>query len=118
MISAAEVVQRVDVGAADIHAGAAAHRLQPLQHLDIGRGIGIVLGRRGALAARPSERSPFFAMLLLVFSSAARGDRRMAVSIIRMVGKSLKSNHIRWGIDVRNAARPDHLGLCPLNRPT
>jgi glycosyltransferase involved in cell wall biosynthesis len=31
-----QVVQRLLVGAADIHAGAAAHRLQPLQHLDVG----------------------------------------------------------------------------------
>ena len=30
-----EVVQRLLVGAADIHAGPAAHRLEPLQHLDV-----------------------------------------------------------------------------------
>ena len=34
-----QVVQRLLVGAADIHAGAAAHRLEPLQHLDMARGI-------------------------------------------------------------------------------
>ena len=38
-----EVVQRLLVGAADIHAGPAAHRLQPLQHLDRG---GVVAGLR------------------------------------------------------------------------
>ncbi len=34
-----QVVQRLLVGAADIHAGAAADRLQPLQHLDVVGGI-------------------------------------------------------------------------------
>ncbi len=37
-----EVVQSLLVGAADIHARAAAHRLKPLKHLDVGGGIGIV----------------------------------------------------------------------------
>ena len=40
-----EVVQRLLVGAADIHAGPPAYRLQPLQHLDVGRGIA-ALARR------------------------------------------------------------------------
>ena len=40
-----QVMQRGDVGAADIHAGAAAHRLKPFQHFDVLGGIG--LGRRG-----------------------------------------------------------------------
>ena len=34
-----QVVQRALVGAADIHAGPAAHRLQPLQDLDVLGGI-------------------------------------------------------------------------------
>jgi len=34
-----EMMQRLLVGAADIHAGAAANRLQPFQHLDIGRRV-------------------------------------------------------------------------------
>ena len=34
-----EVVQGLFIGAADIHAGAAADGLQPLQHLDVGGGI-------------------------------------------------------------------------------
>ena len=34
-----EMVQRPLVGAADIHAGPPPHRLQPLQHLDVVRGI-------------------------------------------------------------------------------
>jgi hypothetical protein len=33
------MVQRPLVGAADIHAGPPPHRLQPLQHLDVVRGI-------------------------------------------------------------------------------
>ena len=35
-----QVVQRLLVGAADIHAGAPAHRLEPFQHLDVTRGVG------------------------------------------------------------------------------
>ena len=34
-----QMMQRLFVGAADIHAGAAADRLQALEHLDVGRGI-------------------------------------------------------------------------------
>ena len=34
-----EMVHRLFVGAADIHAGAPAHRLEPFQHLDIGGGV-------------------------------------------------------------------------------
>ncbi len=34
-----EVMHRLLVGAADIHAGAAAHRFEPLQNLDILRGV-------------------------------------------------------------------------------
>ncbi len=41
-----EVVQAAVVGAADVHAGAAAHGLQPLQHLDVGGVIRAVHGAR------------------------------------------------------------------------
>ena len=34
-----QMMQRLLVGAADIHAGPAPHRLQTLQHLDVARGI-------------------------------------------------------------------------------
>ena len=37
-----EVVQSLLVGAADIHAGTPAHRLEPLEHLDVGGSIGLV----------------------------------------------------------------------------
>ncbi len=42
-----QMVQRLFVGAADIHAGPAAHRLEAFEHLDIGRGIA-GLGAGGA----------------------------------------------------------------------
>ena len=45
-----QMVQRLFVGAADIHAGAAAYRLEPFEHLDIGRGVaglGVAGARRG-----------------------------------------------------------------------
>ena len=44
-----QVVQRLLVGAADIHAGAAAHRLEPLQHLDM---LGGVAGLGGGAPRR------------------------------------------------------------------
>ena len=50
-----EVVHRLLVGAADIHAGPPAHGLQPLQHLDVGGGIGLLADRatgRRRLACR------------------------------------------------------------------
>ena len=58
-----QMVQRLFVGAADIHAGPAAHRLQAFQHLDVGRGIAGLgagrprggLGRGAALRFRPKE---------------------------------------------------------------
>ena len=34
-----QMMQRLFVGAADIHAGPAADRLEPLEHLDVGRGV-------------------------------------------------------------------------------
>ena len=44
-----EMVKRALVGAADIHAGAAAHRLQPLQDLDVLGGIAARLGLAGEI---------------------------------------------------------------------
>ena len=53
-----QMMQRLFVGAADIHAGPAAYRLQPFQHLDVGRGIaGLGAGRRGRRPWAP--RGPF-----------------------------------------------------------
>ncbi len=71
-----QVMQRLLVGAADIHAGPAAHRLEPFQHLDVRGGVA-GLGRRAArrrgsaapgaaaalVFARPANRSPVLARL-------------------------------------------------------
>ncbi len=47
-----EVVQRALVRAADIHAGAAAHRLQPFEHFNVGRGVALAgFGRATSLRA-------------------------------------------------------------------
>ncbi len=52
-----EVMHRLLVGAADIHAGTPAHRLEPFQHLDVGGGVAVLapfarkLGARGRLRA-------------------------------------------------------------------
>ena len=56
-----QVMQRLLVGAADIHAGAAAHRLEPFQHLDVTRGIAL-LGRGAARGggAAPRAATPAF----------------------------------------------------------
>ena len=50
-----QVMQRLLVGAADIHAGPAAHRLQAFQHLDVGGGIA---GLGAGAARRGLERCP------------------------------------------------------------
>jgi hypothetical protein len=47
-----QVMQRLLVGAADIHAGPPAHRLEPLQHLDMARGIAGLGAARGLGGAR------------------------------------------------------------------
>ena len=50
-----QMMQRLLVGAADIHAGAAADRLQALQHLDVARGVaGLGAGRAGGHLKRRS----------------------------------------------------------------
>ena len=52
-----QVMQRLLVGAADIHAGAAAHRLQPFQHLDVARRVGLAAAGAGLpRAALPDSR--------------------------------------------------------------
>ena len=53
-----QVVQRLLVGAADIHARTPAHRLQPLQHLDMAGVIAFaaVLGLGAALGSRLEDR--------------------------------------------------------------
>ena len=53
-----EMVHRLVVGAADIHARPPAHRLQPFQHLDVGGAVALaaVLGRGGALGRGLHQR--------------------------------------------------------------
>ncbi len=54
-----QVMQRLLVGAADIHAGPPPNRLEPLQHLDIMSGIGpfgAAGGARGARRLAPTGR--------------------------------------------------------------
>ena len=69
-----KVMQRLLVGAADIHAGPAADGLETFQNLDVTRGV-IALGAggaclRSATAAPPNRSSSFF---VLVFSALAIG---------------------------------------------
>ena len=82
-----EMVHRPLVGAADIHAGALADGLQPLQHLDVARGIGIVLGGAARLPPDRSNRSPLFFAMRFLSSSAARGVSPVAALSSDMVGK-------------------------------
>ena len=63
--------------AADIHAGALADGFQPFQHLDVTGRVGSILGRGGALAARPVEQIAVLRHASCL-SSAARGDRWLA----------------------------------------
>jgi hypothetical protein len=53
-----EMVQRLLVGAADIHARPPAHRLQPFEHLDMAGVVALaaVLGRRAAFAGSLDDR--------------------------------------------------------------
>ena len=53
-----QMMQRLLVGAADIHAGTAANRLEPLQHLDMFGGVagfGAAFARRLGAARGPSQ---------------------------------------------------------------
>ena len=50
-----QMVQRFFVGAADIHAGAAAHRFEPFEHLDVLGGIAGFARRAASRAVRISS---------------------------------------------------------------
>ena len=56
-----EVVKGAGVGAADVHAGAAADRLEPFEHLDRGRVVAV--GRGGAEENRSAIRPCYRARL-------------------------------------------------------
>ena len=59
-----QMMQRLFVGAADIHAGPAPYRLEPFEHLDVGGGVAVLgagaagrgLGRRPALQLLRTEQ--------------------------------------------------------------
>ena len=70
-----QVVQRVGIGAADIHARPAPHRLQPLEHFD-GRGI-IAPGRIGS-AGRSAGEKIGHAAVIATGSSQGNGPRGKA----------------------------------------
>ena len=102
-----QMMQRLFVGAADIHAGPAAHRLEAFEHLDIGRGIagfGAAGARRRPSAARgPSvprrrtgrQRLWFWQLISMVwtwfFMCCAR-DRAANRSALTMPRMGLKSD--------------------------
>ena len=68
-----EMVHRLFVGAADIHAGAPAHRLEPLQHLDVGGGIGVLRA-----AARSGARSRLAGLDGLLFQLVLERGEQVA----------------------------------------
>ena len=78
-----QVVQRLLVGAADVHAGAAPHRLEAFQHLDVGGGVAV--GRLGRLAN--GTRHGF------LFPSTLRLARRLLLWLIlwRLRGSRLEA---------------------------
>ena len=76
-----QMMQRLLVGAADIHAGPAAHRLEPLQNLDVLGGIAGLAGR----AARGGAAGT---------GSAARAAARFAQAG-EQVGRLRRSRHFR-----------------------
>ena len=62
-----EMMHRLLVGAADIHAGAPAHGLQPLQHLDVGGGIGVLAAARPGARGRLAGLDGLLLQLVLEF---------------------------------------------------
>ena len=77
-----QMMQRLLVGAADIHAGTAADRLQPFQHLDV---LGAVAGVAAARAARGFRR--LLARGLFADGFAAR--RRLAAGAANRSGSDV-----------------------------
>jgi hypothetical protein len=52
-----QVMERLLVGAADIHAGPPAHRLQTFQHLNVVGGVGVAIARRFRALRRRAGRA-------------------------------------------------------------
>ena len=93
-----EVMHRLLVGAADIHAGTPSHRLEPFQHLDVGSRIGLValaapasarLGLRGLGLPQRLARK----LVLELGEEIARGGRALAFGgHTRRAGESVAGN--------------------------
>ena len=100
-----EVVQRVGVGAADIHARAAAHRLEPLQHLDVGGRIGRARRRlgRSALALGGGRRRVAEEVIFGGHGQSSQSNRRAGFSTAERGG--CRSVH----------GRPMPSAECPVN---
>ena len=79
-----EVVQRALVGAADIHAGALADRLQPLEHLD---GGGVVGGPGGAGEKVVGHRTARFIGVARIRPAARRGGNGERMIAVRHAGR-------------------------------
>ena len=77
-----EVVHRLLVGAADIHAGAPAHGLQALQHLDVGGGVSL-LGT-GSGISRSAACLPGLIGLRFNSSSSLANRSRDEAAALRM----------------------------------
>ena len=71
-----EVMQRLLVGAADIHAGAAADGLKAFQHLDVGGGIALLAARLGRDLGAGG------------FGAAGRSSKRLALADLGGLGHS------------------------------
>ena len=112
-----QVMQRLLVGAADIHAGPPAHRLEPLQHLDVARGIAAVgrvrrrgawraLGgaRRGGAAAQSANRSGvraafFAAVLAMIYRCVGEGTTNRLPDYATAVAQIVTVPGDRWARD-------------------
>src|SRR3984893_13278769 len=122
------LVNRLLVGAADIHAGPAGYRLEPFEHLDIGCGIaglGACRARRGfergaAFRLRGAEQvaggfgfGVIFQWFVHVSSCVARALRRRESVSLTMPWMSSKSDRARrW-----RRYRPTRLGAATNESP-
>ena len=81
-----QVMQRLLIGAADIHAGPAPHRLQALEHFDVARGVA-GFGARGARGDLERGAHPFGSLvpkrsLVALFLASAFNDLAMGLHML------------------------------------
>ena len=87
-----QMVQRLFVGSADIHAGAAAHRLEPFEHLDVGGGVAVFggAGTAGGLRWRAAlgflRRKQVRLRFCVRFQCFGHGSLRVAREIAPRIG--------------------------------